>query len=267
MEEIATWPAVGTPVIQRVLLCDQYRRDETGLRSVSSSLPGHLIQLMLAGRTAHEVSGRRYILEPGHLIWYHEDEIVRIHVVDAPWVFYTLNFIAPALTPPRFEDRVRRVGREVEGLFQGLLDAWRNQAPARAVREMRVQAALLNLLATVWESPGQPFAMDPSAQLWWELETRLRRDLSEPVSLRQLADLAGRSAATVARSCYAAVGMAPMRRIKQVRLSLARGLVQRSDLRMTQIAARVGYQRVHEFSRDYRRHFGLAPTEDRAARR
>lgn len=256
-------PVVGPPVIERVLLCDLHERPQVGQRHASSSLPGHLIQLHVDGETTHEVNGRQYIIKPGRLIWFHEDELVRITVRRAPWRFYTLNFIATALSPPPFEDRVRTVGAKVRRRFEGLLKTWRDTTVTPAVREMRVQAQLLQLLADLSAGRGEPFNMDPSAQLWWELETQLRRDLSQPIDLAQMEELTGRSAATIARSCRAAVNMPPVKRIKQVRLSLARGLVLRSDLRMTTIAERVGYGRVHEFSRDYRKHFGIAPTADR----
>ena len=49
----------------------------------------------------------------------------------------------------------------------------------------------------------------------------------------------------------------------EIRLGYARGLVQHSDLPMTEIAFRVGYARSQEFSRDYHKHFGLTPREDR----
>jgi transcriptional regulator GlxA family with amidase domain len=58
-----------------------------------------------------------------------------------------------------------------------------------------------------------------------------------------------------------------MKRVKQIRLSMAWGLVMFSDLKMTDIAQRVGYGRLHEFSRDYRRQFGRSPLHDRIAER
>lgn len=256
-------PIVAAPVIERVLLCDLYRRDELGLRADSSSLPGHLIQLHIAGRAQHEVNGRRYTIEPGSLIWYHEDELVRIRTERVPWRFYTLNFIATHLSPPPFEDRVRKVGAKVRKRFETLLAAWRDTDVTPAVREMRVQAGVLHLVADLSAGRSEPFAMDPSAQLWWELETQLRRDLSQPIDLAVMVDLTGRSAATIARSCRAALDIAPMKRIKQIRMSLAKGLVCQSDLRITEIADRIGYTRVHEFSRDYRKHFGSPPSIDR----
>ncbi|HEX7009215.1 MAG TPA: AraC family transcriptional regulator, partial [Phycisphaeraceae bacterium] len=265
MAESPSKPAVvGAAVVQAVLLVDLYERPEVGHRIAASSLPGHLIQLVINGRTTHEVSGRRYQMGPGSLIWYHEDETVRGVVHEAPWRYYTLNFIAPALSPPPFEARVRRVGQRVFRRFEALLRAWRDEAAPRAVREMRVQSALLALLADLAAPVGEPYSMAPSARLWWELETRLRQDLSRRIDLAWMAAVTGKSQATIARSCRAAVGLPPLKRVKQIRMSLARGLVERSDLRIKEIADRVGYRRVQEFSRDYRKHFGHPPTAQRA---
>lgn len=258
------YPAVGAAVVQRILLVDHYDR-QGHHHFESTSLPGHLIQLMLTGQTRHQANGRTYDLRPGSLIWYHENELVRGQVIQPPWSFYTLNFIAPALSPPAFESRVKQVGAKVKTQFTKLLRVWREVDVPPAVREMRVQAGILELLAMVWGTQGQLFQMDPSSQLWWEMETWLRGDLSRPVSLTALCERFGKSPATVARSCLAAVGDSPMKRIKAIRMSMAHGLVTRSDLRIKEIATRVGYARVHEFSRDYRLAHGQSPRAHRAA--
>lgn len=265
IKEPERFPSVGPCIVQAVLLVDQYQRSEKGYRFLASSLPGHLIQVVISGRTQHEANGRRYSLEPGALIWYHEDELVRGVVLEAPWVFYTLNFIAPLLSPPPFEQRVRKVNDAMIRRFQSLVTHWRDRAASPAVREMRVQSGLLDILSSLQSTEGKPYETDPSARLWWTLETELRRDLSQPVDLETMQRLTRRSPATIARSCFRAVGMPPMKRLKQIRMSFARGLVQRSDLTMSEIGERIGFSRVHEFSRDYHRHHGLAPTKDRKA--
>lgn len=254
---------VGPSVVRSVLLADCYERPP-GMRFDASSLPGHLIQLMRTGVAAHEVGGRQYILSPGDVIWYHEDERVVGEVLEGPWSFYTVNFIAPSLPPPPFERRVRRARAAVRGHFDDLLAAWRDTERDPVVRDLRVQSRLLALLAEVEDGVELPFRMDASARLWWEIEGELRRDLAQQVTLHRMVEMSGRSAATIARACHQAVGLPPLKRIKQVKMSLARGLVQHSELRMGDIAARTGYSRVHEFSRDYRRHFGTTPTEDRS---
>jgi len=264
MSEFTSYPSADASPLHQVLLCDVYHRHEVGERSTSTSLPGHLIQLTRTGSTTHEVGGRRYELSAGHLIWFHEDEWVKIHVQKAPWSFYTLNFIAPSLSPPPFEQRVRQVGAPVQRRFESLLKRWRDTTVPAGVRHMRVQAGVLNLLADLGPPEGRDVSgLDPRTALWWQIETRMRRNIDQPIDLEEMVQWSHKSRATIARSCQAAVGVAPMKRVKQIRLSLARGLVQRSDWSITQIAQSIGYTRVHEFSRDYRKHFGLAPTSDR----
>lgn len=258
---------VGEGVVQAVLFCARLSRLRKDRRGVSTSRPGHLIQLMIAGETDLEAGGRHYRLRPGHLIWYHEDELVHTHVRRVPWTFYSVNFLAPALEPPPFEQRVVLVHPGIRGRFARLLRVWRDMSVPAMVRRLRVHGELTSLLGAFrpllevgrWER-GR---VDEASRLWWELENRLRQDLSVPFDLSAMERLTGRSMATIARSCRAAVGMPPMKRMRQVRMSLARGLVKQSTLRLSEIAARLGYGRPHEFSRDYRRHFGVPPREDR----
>lgn len=255
--------AVGPSPIRAVLLAHRSMAHPSGHRALSHSLPGHLIQLMVEGRAQHVISGRRYLMEPGHLVWYHEDEQVEVEVVEGPWSFYSLNFVAPTLSPPPFEERVQTVGAPVLRRFDRLVAAWSGDSVASRLRQLRVHAALNDLLAAIPTGNGQPFEVHPEAALWWELETRFRQDLAQPMDLQILAVMAKRSVATISRAARRATGKAPMQRLKQVRMSYASSLVRRSELAIGEIAARVGYGRVHEFSRDYRKHFGCPPTADR----
>jgi transcriptional regulator GlxA family with amidase domain len=101
--------------------------------------------------------------------------------------------------------------------------------------------------------------------MWWDLESQLRRDLRQPIDLALLQRLSRRSMRTIVRACHEALGVPPMHRVKQIRMSMGRGLVWHSDWRFSEIAARIGYPRVQEFSRDYHLHFGLTPSADRKA--
>ena len=132
-------------------------------------------------------------------------------------------------------------------------------------RHLRVLARLTELLLELLPSDLRTDRTDVHTDLWWDIETRLREDLSRPIDMRLLQDLSGRSVRSIIRACHLAVGMPPMKRIKKLRLSYARGLSLYSQLSLTEIALRVGYGRVQELSRDYRRQFGVTPTEDRQA--
>ncbi len=252
---------VGSSPIQSVLLVRRYRHARRDYQFQATSLPGHLIHLVLSGRVRQQCNGRQYELHPGNVIWYHEDEWVTGAVLHAPWEFYSVNFIAPCLPPPNFESRLfPSADSELRRQFQRLYAVWHE---AGAAREFRVHAALLEILARLGHPSARAVPVDPRAQLWWEIETRARQQLHTPIALPVMQQWTHRSAATIARSCRYAVGLSPLQRLMHVRMSLARGLVCGSQLAMKEIAGRVGYARVHEFSRSYHRHFGIAPTADR----
>lgn len=260
-------PAIFGSPIQSILLMERLERHDPDWRFQANSLPGHLLHFVLQGRVVQECNGRRCELQPGSLLWYHEDELVRGEVLEAPWIWYSVNFIAPELPPPPFEARLRDYAEGPEraamrARFDALWSASHEVAqPLR--RTLSTHAALYGIVSELL-APEQSLAgIGAPSHLWWQIESEIRKDLSRPLALDEMQRISGKSTATIARSCHAAVGMAPMQRLKQVRLSLARGLVQSSTLSLGEIAAQVGYPRLHEFSRDYRKHFGAPASRER----
>jgi AraC-like DNA-binding protein len=254
-------PVEGS-LIQSVVLVDRLTRTEVS-RYHAPSLPGHLLHFVVAGEVEQSVSGRLQHLVPGTAIWYHEDEAVEGHILKAPWIYYTVNFLALRLPPPPFDQRVWKARAAVADCFQALLAAWRNTCVPPIIRHVRVFASLFDLLLEAMPAVNPIHRMDLNTHLWWDIEAKLREDLSQPIDLEFLQSLANRSRQEIVRVCRRAVGFSPMKRVKEIRLSYARGLVLYSHLPMTEIAMQVGYSRVQELSRDYHRKYGLTPTEDR----
>lgn len=255
--------ASGPSPIDSIRLVEQFERAKPGFTYQATSLPGHLIHLVLQGEVEQTCNGRRQHLTPGTVVWYHEDEWVEGRVLTAPWVYCSVNFSAPTLPPPDFNARLEMNRADLEPVFASLLAAWQ-QAPS-ARRDLQCQARLLDLLAALHPQTQTGAGTTPAGRLWWEVETWARQNIARQLTLTELCTQFHRSPNTLARACLDAVGLPPMKRLKQIRLSLARGLVHYSELNMTEIALRVGYARVHEFSRDYRKAHGLPPTADRTA--
>jgi AraC-like DNA-binding protein len=255
---------IPPPVIREVPWVNLYERTDPAHRFATSSLPGHLIQCMVRGSVRQRVSGQEYVLRSGDLIWYYQDELHEGQVQQVPWSYYSINFIAPELSPPPFNRRVWRVGSDVMKLFAAVHDAWHDSTLPPLRKAMRVQGQLLLLLSSLKSGEAETFHADPAARLWWEVERLVREDPSRPMDLPRVAELTASSASTVARACHTALGVSPIRRIKQIRMGYAQGLVHFSATSISEIARRVGYGRIHEFSRDYRKTFGLSPTQDRA---
>jgi AraC-like DNA-binding protein len=255
-------PPLEGGIIQSVVLVDRLIRP--ALATIHApSLPGHLLHYCVEGEAEQEVSGQHQHIVPGTAVWYHENEAVRGRILQAPWVYYTVNFLAARLPPPPFERRMWKAPPAVGKRFQALLDAWRDAKAPPIARHIRVFALLLDLLLEAMPEVSSDHRADISTHLWWDIEAKLREDLSRPLDLRFLQSLTHRSRHSIIRACRLAVGVSPMKRVKQMRLSYARGLVLYSRLPMTEIALRVGYSRVQELSRDYHGRFGLTPTEDR----
>lgn len=257
-------PSIGSSPIESIRLVSQFERRTPDLEFQATSLPGHLIHLVVKGQVEQRCNGLQQHLSPGTVVWYHEDEWVEGRIIKAPWIYYSVNFAAPTLAPPDFEARLRPNHQKTLPLFRDLHQAW--QLPPSSERDYRCQARLLDLLSAIGSPQNTHTPVTPNGRLWWEVETWARQRIEHTVTLSDLCAQFHRSANTLTRASIEAVGLPPMKRLKQIRLSLARGLVHRSDLNMTEIAHRVGYHRVHEFSRDFRKNYGLPPSHDRNSR-
>lgn len=255
-------PILDGPLITKVTLVDKITRPLPG-HFHSESLPGHLIHLVETGRVIQEAGGITEKFGPGDSIWFYENEPVKGRIIESPWTFFTICFNAPTLLPPPLDQRVKPISSTALELGEQLLDVWQDTSSAPTIRHMRVHALLLELLVHIVSKQTQTHRLDAASELWWSIERQIRQDLSQPLDLDYLATLCRRSKRSINRVCYLATSTSPMKRIKEVRLGYARGLVQHSKYNITEIAFRVGYNRVQEFSRDYHKRYGKTPTEDR----
>ena len=251
-------------VIQCVVLVDQVTRDVPGPYE-SASLPGHLIHLVTEGRVEQRSGGAFQQIGPGTAVWYHENQAVSGRVLEAPWTFFTVNFVARWLAPPPVHQRLIPADAEIQERMQRLLAAWRDPAAPATRRHVRVHALLLSIIERLLPESTAGHRIDSPTELWWEIEAWLRGRLDRAIDLRFLEKHSGHSRQAINRACHYAVGMSPMHRIKEIRLRYAQGLVLHSQMPMTQIALSIGYGRVQEFSRDYHKRFGITPSADRKA--
>ncbi len=257
-------PALNGAIVTAIRLVDEITRRKTGPFE-AVSLPGHLIHVVTEGEVEQEAGGIVERFGAGDSVWYWENEPVRGRIVKAPWRFCTVSFTAPSLPPPPPNERVKPVSKRAVTWMRDLLLVWRNTQLPPVVRHIRLHALLLEVILELLSDTAREQCAEAEAGLWWQLEAALRADLSQPVNLSVLCDLSHRGERSIFRACKKATGLPPMRRVKQVRLSHARGMLQFSHLSISEIAYDVGYERVQEFSRDYRKHYGCTPSETRKA--
>ncbi|MCT7655343.1 AraC family transcriptional regulator [Oceanimonas sp. NS1] len=79
----------------------------------------------------------------------------------------------------------------------------------------------------------------------------------ESQEVDQLAVLAGMSTSSFHRHFRQATGSPPLQYLKKLRLTRARELLQDKDVKVKQAAAEVGYESPTQFSREFKRYFGV----------
>ncbi|MBR9885631.1 MAG: AraC family transcriptional regulator, partial [Oceanospirillales bacterium] len=85
----------------------------------------------------------------------------------------------------------------------------------------------------------------------------------QTLEVSELADLANMSVSSLHHHFKAVTGLSPIQYIKTVRLHQARRLMLHDRKGISDAAFKVGYASPSQFSREYKRLFGLAPSEDR----
>ena len=236
----------------------RFVREPGGPRQ-ARSLPGHLLHLVLEGSYRLRTNGREYAIRTHDAIYYHETEEVEWLGNDERVVFYSVGFLAQSLAPLPPEARVFPSGERMRAAFEDLYSA--SLLPRDSRRALGLHAALLRIVLEIdwWRRPS-PAELPEGAATWWRLERWLRERRSFRATVDELAGAAGASRSTVVRACRAATGASPMQRLRQIRLAEAQGLLRFSTLSVTQVADYLGYGRMHEFSREFRRHCGRPPS-------
>lgn len=90
----------------------------------------------------------------------------------------------------------------------------------------------------------------------------LRSHYCEPMKIEDLAEIAGMSMTSFHRHFRAITAMSPLQYQKRIRLQEARTRLLTGKEDMATIGYKVGYESPSQFSREYKRQFGLPPGED-----
>lgn len=91
---------------------------------------------------------------------------------------------------------------------------------------------------------------------------RLRQDFAQPLTVPELARIAGLGLSAFHDHFRAITGTTPLNFQKQLRLAEARRLIRADGLAVSAAAYEVGYESPSQFSRDYSRRFGCPPSRD-----
>ena len=91
----------------------------------------------------------------------------------------------------------------------------------------------------------------------------MERNLEQPVPIRDIAKELNISQRQMERLFRSHTGVSPIRYYVDVRLDRARGLITQTELPIAEVAVACGFGTAVQFTRTYKRRFGIAPSRDR----
>ena len=251
------------PVIHQVLEVRTEEHRLGGFRYGELNTVGQLLLVALTGRSELDLNGRTHLLTPGTAAWLQEAEWLRLLVAKTPWSCLRIRFTSGALPSLPPSARVKSLGVKSLRASRELVAAWSGRPSIS--RNLLVHGLAEQLVGYLLShAPDVPALSAEAISPWWKVETEVRRNLARAYSLNELCALAGTNRVILEEAARDATGLTPIRRIRQIRLLHAQTLMRNSNLLLKEVAVAAGYSRLHEFSRDYRRQFGLSPHKHRS---
>jgi len=144
-----------------------------------------------------------------------------------------------------------------------LLRAADDPREATLLGPLAMQEILVRLLASEHGARlAQAARPDAAAHRIAQAIDWLKANAAEPMRIDALAARVHMSASSLHHHFRAVTGLSPLQYQKALRLQEARRLLLGGRLEVSRVAHRVGYESASQFSRDYSRHFGDAPSRE-----
>jgi len=151
---------------------------------------------------------------------------------------------------PLFERAMLSLHAEVSGHREANVDYARN-----TVQNMLIDIGRL-LESSTRKGQGIP-------EEYLEAKAYIEDSFREPLSLFDLARLAGRSPQRFSTRFKELFGVSPIEHVMQLRLAEASALLQNRKLQVKDVAAMTGFNSIHYFCRAFRKRYGVSPSGSR----
>jgi AraC-like DNA-binding protein len=239
--------------------------------------------LCVAAQGAKVVMLGREVLEydPQHLLVFAVDLPVSTQVTRAsrkdPYLGFVLDLdpariaelaarVYPRGVPKASDSRGLYVGRTTDDIVDAvtrLLDLMAQPEDAEFLGPLVIDEILIRLLRTpIGNRVAQIGHTKSGVQRMAEAVTWIRAHFAQPVTVEEMAASVHMSASSFHQRFKAVTSMSPLQYQKVLRLHEARRLMLFQSTDATHACQRVGYLSPSQFSREYARFFGSAPSKD-----
>lgn len=261
-----------------------------GLSFVRAERPGPMhkasvhslsLALVISGGKCARVEGREYRYDASHYFVLTSASVIEARVIEAspdqPYLAMLLQL------PPAMVARTLAALSQVDGddspaedvpAYVARVDARLLSAACRFLRALETEADRCILAPLVLEEICYRLLTSPHAralrraslgvrdgqQILQAMEW-MRTHAAEPLTVSRIARRAGMSASHFAHCFTELARLSPMRYLKRIRLEQAQALLLGSSTRASEVAQLVGYRSPSHFTRDFKAHFGVPPSQ------
>ncbi len=229
---------------------------------ITRSIPGHLLHYIVSGSYKLKIGAKQYYPHKGDLLYYYGSEEVIWEGDDSEVDFYSVGFMGtgiPVLSPDE------RIIKAPDGMIKKWDKLWEvSKYPDVKKGTILSYSILLDLVLSVfWKEEGKKLQSDSNS--WLKIEKLIRSGKLYHLSPDHLAEKAGLSRTSIYNLCRKEIGSTPVRRLKEIRIEEAKGLLKYTEMRIGEISDYLGYRRIHDFSREFKKESGVSAREYRQA--
>lgn len=183
---------------------------------------------------------------------------------------YTVVFLNPSFVGERLHKAITNstVAFEHDGLMRGLAELCREAANPDNVFNLMAEGWSIQALAHISRisEAGEEQRAErgglPSRSVR-RIEEYVRENLSQPISLEELSEIAGLSKRHFLRSFQASVGMTPYKYVLALRIAEAKRQLSETSNSITDVALATGFGHAQHFSTSFRNAAGETPSSYR----
>lgn len=230
--------------------------------SKTNTPPGHTFQLVTSGNIKFTVNNQFFDANKDDVLYFYESEIEEVWVGEEGLEMINVVFNAPDIIP--FPTKVFKSNKTIRNFFHRINKSYNKDTMESG---FETYYNLFGLLMALYRARHiDPFKDASPKEVWLQAEAYIRRKNKYNITVSELCYIFKCSQSTITRSCRKITMTSPKKRIKTICMGEARGLLLHSDMKISDIAKYLGYQRIHEFSRDFSNYFEISPSRFRAVR-
>lgn len=214
----------------------------------------YLLHFIFSGKGTYRVHGRIYPVEKGQIFIIHPHDIVQYEADrNEPWHYSWVGFQAAVKLPDAMGEYVLDLP-QAEPLFRAMKDCDRSPVDT----EYFLCSKVYELLAVLGRT--QPAPKSKTAEHMLQAKNYIDTNYIAQITVEQIADQLGINRCYFSTAFKKHIGRSPQQYLMDVRLEKAAELMLSHGYTVSAAALSVGYADIFNFSKMFKRKYGMSPT-------